>query len=322
MLILRLALALVALAVLVPVPVSAKPRGRAQKEAAEIDREIVHAMHLRDRGELDAAITLLQGLIGEHPDAIDPHRLYQEIAVLSRRNPRLVEAEYRHFLADAPDDPRRLLLHASARMAAMVITPEMQSRDVVREIEQQPPGIRWIELNADADPEGARRFKATDPIIGFAPILNGVPSSLGRWGTCGTSLYTTTATTDAGFVYQLAKWLDENWPHYRDLHSWNRFMTRELLLRELERTFLPCHEGLVAYLDELGLWTVAHQRRQDANAALVERYCQAYQGALRRADAQQVPVGPESAAWLEIWADCRRKAELPGFRMFLGLEDD
>ena len=136
MLILRLALALVALAVLVPVPVSAKPRGRAQKEAAEIDREIVHAMHLRDRGELDAAITLLQGLIGEHPDAIDPHRLYQEIAVLSRRNPRLVEAEYRHFLADAPDDPRRLLLHASARMAAMVITPEMQSRDVVREIER------------------------------------------------------------------------------------------------------------------------------------------------------------------------------------------
>jgi len=192
---------------------------------------------------------------------------------------------------------------------------------VVEEIEQQAPGIRWIELNAETDPAGARRFKELDPIIGFAPILNGVPSSLGRWGTCGTSLYTTTANTDAALVYNLAKWLDENWDSYKDLHSWNRFMTRELLVREITQTFIPVHEGLISYLDELGIWTAAHQKRQDANVALVDRYCQAYRGALRRADEQAVPVGPQSADWLDIWADCQRKAELPEFKMFLGLDD-
>ncbi len=192
---------------------------------------------------------------------------------------------------------------------------------VVEEIEQQAPGIRWIELNAEKDPAGARRFKELDPIIGFAPILNGVPSSLGRWGTCGTSLYTTSATTDAALIYNLAKWLDENWASYKDLHSWNRFMTRELLVREIAQTFIPVHEGLISYLDELGLWTAAHQKRQDANVALVDRYCQAYRGALLRADEQGVPVGPTSDAWLEIWADCQRKAELPEFKMFLGLDN-
>ncbi len=128
--------ALVAVAMLLPAVADAKPRGRAQKLAAQVDQEVVRAMHLRDRGLIDEAIALLQEVIGEHPDAVDPHRLYQEIAVLSRRNPRLVEAEYRHYLEDSPDDPRRLLLHASARMAVLVVTPEMQNRDVVRDIER------------------------------------------------------------------------------------------------------------------------------------------------------------------------------------------
>ncbi len=192
--------------------------------------------------------------------------------------------------------------------------------NVLRQIEEEAPGIRWLELKADADPDGARRFREQDPMVGFAPILNGVPSSLGRWGTCGTSLYTTGDATDAGFVYQLARWLDENWARYRDLHSWNRFMTRELLLKELEHTFIPCHAGLVAYLEELGLWTVAQQRRQDANVALVDRYCQAYRGALRRADAQAIPVGPGNAAWLDLWAECRGHAALPDFHVFAGLD--
>ena len=133
---LRFTLALVALSMLLPAVASAKPRGKAAKQAAAVDREVVHAMHLRDRGQLDEAISLLQQVIGESPDALAPHRLYQEIAVLSRRNPMLVEAEYRHLLAEEPDDPRRILLHASARMAALVVSPERQSREEVREIER------------------------------------------------------------------------------------------------------------------------------------------------------------------------------------------
>ena len=191
----------------------------------------------------------------------------------------------------------------------------------VSEAEGTAPGIRWIPLNAETDPEGARRFNEIDPIMGFAPILNGVPSSLGVWGTCGTSLYTTSADVDPGFINQLARWLDENWAKYKDLHSWNKFMNRELLVKELNRTFIPCHEGLVDYLREIGLWTAAHQRRQDANVTLVDRYCQAYREAVALADEKLIQVGPGSKDWLQLWEGYKKEQGLPGFRVFLNFDE-
>lgn len=189
----------------------------------------------------------------------------------------------------------------------------------VYQAEATPPGIRWLELNAAADPAGARRFKAVDPLINFAPIINGVPSSLGVWGTCGTSLYTTRQATDAALVYHLAQWLDENWTKYRDLHSWNQYMTRDVLKEELNHTFLPCHEGLVAYLTDLGLWTEALQRRHQENISLIDRYCRAYQAAIDIADDRLIPVSPDSEEWLKLWRDYQRELALPDFHAFDGL---
>lgn len=186
----------------------------------------------------------------------------------------------------------------------------------VYEAEKTPPGIRWIALNAQEDPGGARRFKQVDPLINFAPIINGVPSSLGVWGTSGTSLYTTRAATDEGLVYHLAQWLDENWAKYRDLHSWNKYMTREMLVEELNHTFLPCHPGLVRYLKELGLWTETHQCRQAENIALIDRYCQAYQSAIDLADEKAVAVSPENADWRGIWEGQKKVLGLPDFHTF------
>jgi len=213
-------------------------------------------------------------------------------------------------------DKTRMVMDGRADLSFGIPT----SRPVI-EAEAEPPGIRWIPLDAAADPEGARRFNEVDPLINFAPIINGVPSSLGVWGTCGTSLYTSRAGTDAEFVCHLARWWDENWEKYKDLHSWNKFMTRDLLMRELERTFIPCHDGLVAYLSDLGLWTDAHQRRQTANVALVERYCRAYQEALQLADEKLIMVGPDSAEWRELWEDYKQEARLPGFRVFRDLNE-
>jgi uncharacterized protein len=195
------------------------------------------------------------------------------------------------------------------------------SSQPVSEAEKTAPGIRWLPLDASADPEAARRFNAVDPVMNFAPILNGVPSSLGVWGTCGTSLYTTSADVAPGFISQLARWLDENWAKYKDLHSWNKFMNRELLVRELNRTFIPCHEGLVDYLREAGLWSEAHQRRQDANVALVDRYCEAYPEALALADEKLIQVRPECEDWLRLWEDYKKARGLPGFRVFFKLDE-
>jgi len=216
--------------------------------------------------------------------------------------------------ADA-EDKTRAIMEGRAEMTFAIPTSAS-----VYQAEETSPGIRWLELNAVEDPEGAHRFKGIDPLINFAPIVNGVPSSLGVWGTCGTSLYTTRELTDPGLVHHLARWLDTNWDKYRELHSWNQFMNRDVLLEELNHTFLPCHEGLVAYLEELGLWTEAHQRRQQENVALINRYCQAYQKALKMADQKLVPVSPDNEAWLKLWEGYKEEQSLPDFRAFDGLE--
>lgn len=135
-LMIRLAPAILAALVLLPAVALARPPARKAKETAALDRQVVHAMHLRDRGDLDEAFSLLQRLIGENPDSVIAHRQYQEMAVLGRRNPMLVEAEYRHMLASGPDDPRKRLLHASAQLAAMVVEEEIRTRETLREIER------------------------------------------------------------------------------------------------------------------------------------------------------------------------------------------
>ena len=147
----RAALMLLAALLLVPALVDAKPQGKKAKEAAAIDYKLVEIMHLRDRGDLTDAVEAAQALVGANPESVAAHRLYQELAVLSRRNGRLVEAEYRHFLEQAPDDPRRKLLHASATMAATVVTPSMRREEVVREIERGLAAAQGNkELKADA----------------------------------------------------------------------------------------------------------------------------------------------------------------------------
>ncbi|RJQ41539.1 MAG: hypothetical protein C4555_00055, partial [Dehalococcoidia bacterium] len=89
--------------------------------------------------------------------------------------------------------------------------------------EKKPYGIRWVEVNPEKEPEGARRFLKVDPLVTFGPMIYGTASCIGKWGTVGISLFCTRADTDPEFVYHLAKWLDENWAKYRDLHSWNKY---------------------------------------------------------------------------------------------------
>jgi thiol-disulfide isomerase/thioredoxin/tetratricopeptide (TPR) repeat protein len=150
----RALLVLMAVLLLVPAAADARPRGKKAREAARIDYRLVEIMHLRDRGDLDRAMGVVQELVRTHPDSIPAHRLYQELAVLSRRSGRFVEAEYAHFLAAAPDDMSRRLLHASATMAATVVTPSMRRADVIRQIERTL-----------AAAEGAKEFRAAAHMI-------------------------------------------------------------------------------------------------------------------------------------------------------------
>jgi uncharacterized protein len=204
------------------------------------------------------------------------------------------------------DEKVRLVVEGKADIAWVI-----PSAPSTYEAEKNPYGIRWIDLNSDKDPEGARRFREKYLLIGFGPMIRGVKSASGHWGTIGTDLFCCRDNADAEFVYHLAKWMDENYPRYKDLHYWLPAMSRQNLMEELDTTFIPCHEGLIKYLKELGLWTPEHEKRQKQNVELVDKYCKATEEAHHLADEKGIVVAAENQEWVDLWENYKKKLNLP-----------
>jgi len=126
--------------------------------------------------------------------------------------------------------------------------------------------------------------------------------------------------TDPEMVYHYAKWLDENYDVYKDNHAWNKYMSIDILMQMVETSFIPVHDGLIKYLKEKGLWTAAHDARQEQNIELVTRYVDAFQEAIEMADDQGVIVDPSNEEWAELWYNYRDSLGLPPYRMFTGID--
>jgi TRAP transporter TAXI family solute receptor len=101
--------------------------------------------------------------------------------------------------------------------------------------------------------------------------------------------------TDAGLVYNMTKALVELFPLYRDkahaISGWH--VDKQDLL-----WFVPYHDGAIAYLSELGVWTAAAQAHNDR---LVAR-----QQALATAWAALQAENP--ADWEAAWTERRHRA--------------
>ena len=130
---------LVALLVLclVPLAAEARPKKKAKKGADSFaaDRVTVQAEQLRDRGDLDTGVSVLRAELAQNPGNVRAHLLYQQLAARGRRSGRLVEAEYAHWLAEAPDDALRLVAHAGALLSSATAEPERASREVLRTVQ-------------------------------------------------------------------------------------------------------------------------------------------------------------------------------------------
>lgn len=121
---------------------------KADKQVLSIDRTLVDAMHMRDRGLLDEALDAVQGVLKSNRSSLPAHLLYQEIAAVSRRNGGLVEAEYRHWLNEDPEDPSRMVLHAAATLTAALTTPGyLEKTGRIKDIERS---LAAAELSEEA----------------------------------------------------------------------------------------------------------------------------------------------------------------------------
>ncbi len=124
---------------LLPVAAEARPKKKKKRGPDPLlaDRVTVQAEQMRDRGDLDEAITLLRGELASNPRNVRAHLLYQQLAALSRRSGRLVEAEYGHWLSEAPDDALRLVTNAGALLSSAAAEPGRANREVLRTVQKQ-----------------------------------------------------------------------------------------------------------------------------------------------------------------------------------------
>ncbi len=187
------------------------------------------------------------------------------------------------------------------------------------EVAAAPHGIRFLELNAEEDPEGARRWQERDPLYSFGPIATGISEAIGCWGTVGYIFDITTENADPELVYHFAEWLDDNYDSYKDSYDSNKYMTIDHLMEALKTTYIPVHEGLVKYLKEKGLWSEALEQRQQENIALLDTYIAAYTEAKSLAEGEGLEISPANPEWVIFWETYKVEHEIPLVGMHVSL---
>jgi hypothetical protein len=83
---------------------------------------------------------------------------------------------------------------------------------------------------------------------------------------------------------------------------------------------VPLHDGAVKYLEEQGEWTPAHEARRQQNIDLFNKWTEAWETAVDKADEQEITVDPANEDWVSFWAEQSASTGLPPFQYFLGLD--
>lgn len=185
-----------------------------------------------------------------------------------------------------------------------------------------PKSARFIDMNPQKDPEGAKAFTAIGPLYDLGPIENAPESIRGTWGMSSYRWLFTSSDTDPELIYQIAKWLDANFNLYKDTHETNRWMTLDSMKEGLKTIYFPVHPGLKKFLIEKGVWTDAHEKRSQYNYDLCASYVKAYNEAIAKADAQKITVSPTNQKWLELWENYKAEKKLPLLRVHPSLTEN
>lgn len=189
---------------------------------------------------------------------------------------------------------------------------------VCMELEGSPYGIRFLDLDAKKYPEAAARLLELQPTSDFGIPVLACKSAQGVRAIRMAMFYVVSKDTSAELTYHLAKWLDENFDAYKEMHPTIRCMSTEVFRDVLDTMILPVHEGTIKYLKEKGRWTEQDDKRQAYNVELVNKYVQAYKAAIADADKKGIKVDPYNEDWMSLWGEYKKnfpifkvRAEIP-----------
>jgi thimet oligopeptidase len=177
--------------------------------------------------------------------------------------------------------------------------------------------VRLLELPAREDPTGAQRLLDQAGAYNFVPAY-GVefPGSDDITTLANIDVLTAFVDEDAELIFHFVQWLDENYgafpqnSEYRGEHSYDTDMTLENLLLLADTSYLPLHEGVVAYLELKGLWTLGREQRQQYNVQIMKSYARDYRDAMFYAQVRGIYIHRDNPAWIEHWNQQRAEAGL------------
>jgi TRAP transporter TAXI family solute receptor len=175
--------------------------------------------------------------------------------------------------------------------------------------EAGPHGIRWLEIpSRDKNPAAFDRYRKIQPGYVLVKTRAGVKSALGLQMDHAYQTNHVRADEDPEFVYQLTKWMDENYDKFKDKFTHANMMSLASLVAYLEVGILePLHEGTIRYLKEKNLWKPQYQARQDKIVALAQARVKGYKAALEMATEKGMSTVPGNKDWVALWANYRKE---------------
>jgi uncharacterized protein len=175
--------------------------------------------------------------------------------------------------------------------------------------EAAPNGIRWLEIPSRDKNSGAfDKYRKFQPGYVLQKTTAGVKSAIGVQMDHAYQSNHVKAEDDPEFVYQLAKWMEENHDKYKAKFNHAHMMSVASLIAFLDAGALePLHEGTIKYLQEKKLWKQQYQERQDKLVALAKKRVALYKEALEAATEKGLSTVPGNKEWVAMWTEVRKK---------------
>lgn len=223
------------------------------------------------------------------------------------------------ILVETSDYSDQISMVADGRAdLATMVTP---TAPAATEAAATPQGIKFLDLNPEKDPEGAKRFNEVMPTHTFLEINYGVEEAIGNygWGTSG--WYWVKQDKDPDEVYSIVKWIDENYDDIKTLHQeFDPNISVEAVRKAIDITYMPLHEGTIKYLKEIGEWTEEDDLRQEYNSKLVDKYVEAFEEAVQEAESQNINVDATNEEWVSFWEKYKEDKNIPRLGMMTNEE--
>lgn len=167
-----------------------------------------------------------------------------------------------------------------------------------------PKSIRFLDMPMD---DKAAWQRALDVLPTEWPAQKndwGVPEDfrgLGCW--VAPSLYFATTSEDEEVIYQLSKWIHENYDRYKGTAAQAARMKLERFREFLNISAMPVHPGTVRYLREIGMWTTDDDAWNADAKALMQQYVDAWKKAEAEAASKKIKIKMGKKKWEALWND-------------------